>query len=151
MAKPLQNIRRLALTTSQAAEYCFVSKGTIQNWIKTGQLPAQRTAGGQFRVRVDRLMEFMRENAMSVEALEFDYCIRRKCHCWEYFDKAYDHAPGKRECDQCVVKQTQANLCFELRRHVDKKKVLCQVSCAKCEYRDAFLGADEPDGQQLES
>ena len=140
----------MALTTSQAAEYCFVSKGTIQNWIKTGQLPAQRTAGGQFRVRVDQLMDFMRENAMSVEALEFDYCLRRMCHCWEYFAKAYDHAPDGRDCDQCVVKQSQAHLCFELRRHVDEKKVPCTASCDRCEYRVAFFDNDEPDGQQLE-
>ncbi|MFC1601324.1 helix-turn-helix domain-containing protein [Candidatus Sumerlaeota bacterium] len=143
MADGLKNSSRLALTTSRAAQYCFVSKGTIQNWIKSGRLAAQRTAGGQFRVRVDQLRDFMLENNMTVAALEYDYCVSRVCSCWEYFEKIGGHAKEERDCANCVVKQTRAARCFELRKHVEDGKVHCRLECDDCEYRTGFLGDEE--------
>lgn len=43
--------RRL-LSVGAVARELQVSLGTIRNWIKAGKLPAERTLGGRYRVRV---------------------------------------------------------------------------------------------------
>lgn len=45
-------------TTSQVAEMFSVSKETVRDWIKTGQMPAVRIGTGHFRVRRSTLVEF---------------------------------------------------------------------------------------------
>lgn len=40
------------LTVGAVARELQVSAGTIRNWIKAGDLPAQRMFGGWFRIRV---------------------------------------------------------------------------------------------------
>ena len=62
--------RPLAYSTGQAARYCFVTSDTILNWIHKGSLQAQRTAGGQYRIRREDLLRFMRVHGMSTELLE---------------------------------------------------------------------------------
>jgi excisionase family DNA binding protein len=51
--------KTIGLTTGQAARYCLVSPDTIVKWIKAENLPAQRTIGGQFRIFVNDLRQFM--------------------------------------------------------------------------------------------
>ena len=57
--------QKLAVSTGQAARYCFVTSDTIVNWIKAGHLAAQRTAGGQYRILIADLRSFMQSRGMS--------------------------------------------------------------------------------------
>lgn len=128
-----------ALTTGQAAEYCFVSPGTILNWIRDGRLACQRTAGGQFRIRADHLRAFMLDQRMSVEALDNDRRLMRQSFCWEFFARNQEHS-ASRECESCIVRRSRSLNCFELRGHVEHVKVHCQTSCEECPYRRAYAG-----------
>ena len=38
------------LTTGEAAQICSVTRDTIFKWIRSGYLPARRTAGGHHRI-----------------------------------------------------------------------------------------------------
>lgn len=60
----------LAYSTGQAARCCFVTSDTILNWIHAGSLEAQRTAGGQYRIRREELLRFMRAHGMNTDLLE---------------------------------------------------------------------------------
>ena len=73
---------QVAFSTGQAARYCFVTADTILNWINSGSLTAQRTVGGQYRIRSQDLLAFMRDHGMSTELLESEMGIRP--HCWEF-------------------------------------------------------------------
>jgi len=140
---------RSALTSGQVAEYCFVSVGTIQNWVNAGQLQSQRTAGGQFRIRVDQVREFMLSNGMSVEALDGDFDLTPRVFCWEFFSNAPDHA-REAVCSECVVYKTRAKRCFELRKHVEHKKVHCNLSCDTCVFhKQQFADSDENEEGRL--
>ena len=66
----------LAYTTGQAARFCYVTSDTILNWIHAGSLMAQRTAGGQYRIRREDLIAFMREHGMRTDVLEADRPVR---------------------------------------------------------------------------
>ena len=134
---------RIALTTSQAAEYCFVSTGTIQNWLKAGRLEGQRTAGGQFRIRIDELRRFMLDKGMSVQALDNDYYLHRRCFCWEYFAGQKAEGFARVRCEQCIVHRSSSMNCFALTDHPDHKRQLCKKSCAECAYHRAFAGTDD--------
>lgn len=122
----------LAVSTGQAARWCFVTSDTIVNWIKAGLLTAQRTAGGQYRILVDELKAFMKSRGMSTSLLETDSGPRPQC--WQF------HAPSGPQqeedcldCSECVVKHLGVLNCFKLmgmhpgpgHRHLD---------CEDCEY-----------------
>lgn len=101
--------RRRALTTGQAAEYCFVTADTIANWIRSGLLPAQRTAGGQYRIRTEDLQAFMARRGMSTEALQVD--AGRREPCWEFRAGPAGEDPG---CAECIVRYLKVLDCFKL-------------------------------------
>jgi excisionase family DNA binding protein len=104
------NRGRRALTTGRAAEYCFVTADTIANWIRSGLLPAQRTAGGQYRILAGDLHAFMTARGMSTAALEEEEEIER-VPCWEFRRGASFAGAG---CDDCVVRHLKVLDCFKL-------------------------------------
>lgn len=124
--------KTIGLTTSQAARYCLVSPDTIVKWIKANNLPAQRTIGGQFRILVDGLRQFMVRNEMSTELLDAELDCRP--YCWEF------HREGRKgssthaaPCSECPVYRTKALNCFELRAiNVDRR--WGRRRCEDCEY-----------------
>ena len=120
--------RELALSTGQAARYCYVTSYTIVNWIQRRRLKAQKTAGGQHRIRVGDLREFMRANDMRTDLLEEEQGIRP--YCWEFHCQ-----PGEEPsaCDDCLVRRSGAENCYELRRVVPLSEFLFQ-ECTSCEY-----------------
>ena len=75
------NKNPLAVTSGQAARYCFVTSDTILNWIKANCLPAQRTMGGQYRILVEDLRHFMSRHGMSAELLDSE--METRSYCWE--------------------------------------------------------------------
>jgi excisionase family DNA binding protein len=118
----------LAFSTGQAARYCYVTSYTIVNWIQMGRLKAQRTAGGQYRIRVGDLRQFMRKNGMRTDLLEEEQNIRP--YCWEFHCQ-----PGQEgsACEDCLVRRSGAENCFELRDVIPRKGCLFD-DCRNCEY-----------------
>ena len=117
------------------ADYCYVTSDAVQNWIRSGILAAQRTAGGQYRVRIDDLRQFMIEREMSVEELDQELREDRPEYCWQYHRKRVRrHAGAANSCDRCVAKSSMALKCYELREHVDHRRVYCKSDCSDCGY-----------------
>jgi excisionase family DNA binding protein len=121
--------RELALSTGQAARYCYVTSYTIVNWIRTGKLKAQKTAGGQYRICVGDLCKFMRANNMRTDLLEEEQHIRP--YCWEFNCQPGDEGFGR--CEGCLVYRSGAENCYELRGVIPASECLFD-DCTSCEY-----------------
>ena len=136
--------RQRALTTGQAAEYCFVTADTIANWIRSGLLHAQRTAGGQYRILAGDLRAFMVARGMSTDALDPEAEARPPC--WEFLAaEGIKPAPGT-TCDECIVRYLKVLDCFKLMamRPPEDRPVR---DCAKCEYFRRY-GIDADDSEE---
>jgi len=120
--------RRRALTTGQAARHCFVTADTIANWIRSGLLPAQRTAGGQFRILAEDLRSFMTAKGMSTAGLEEETGAR--VPCWEFRG---GESPGRRGCEECVVRHLKVLDCFKL-MGMRSSGTWPERDCADCGY-----------------
>ena len=133
----------LALTTGQAARYCFVTPGTMVNWIKADLLPAQRTGGGQYRILLRDLRVFMDSRGMSTELLDAEPECRPMC--WQFFGgDTGRHAA----CDGCLVKFLGVLNCFRLMgMNPDEKRRM--EGCEDCEYYHRWSG--EPDWDLIEA
>jgi excisionase family DNA binding protein len=132
-ARPKRAAER-AFSTGQAARFCYVTSDTILNWIRSNRLPAQRTAGGQHRIRLDDLRSFMLENGMGTGLLDAEKDVRP--YCWEF----HCHVTGRHStqaamgpCAECLVRRSGTLNCWELhgllsatRRRVD--------ACEDCDY-----------------
>ena len=136
------NPMKQALSTGKAAKYCFVTGDTVQNWIRSGIVSAQRTAGGQYRVRLEDLRHFMLDQGMSVQDLDRDFREEQPEYCWQYYRRrAKRHANCKNACESCVAKQAMALKCYELRKHVDHRCVHCRGDCSNCGYYRKYAEA----------
>ena len=117
-----------ALSTGQAARYCYVTSYTIVNWIRSGKLKAQKTAGGQYRIRVGELRDFMRETEMQTDLLDAEENIRP--YCWEFYCQLSEQLSA---CDDCLVHRSGTERCYELRGEVPLSECLFH-DCTNCEY-----------------
>jgi excisionase family DNA binding protein len=124
--------QRLAVSSGQAARYCLVSSDTIANWIGAGRLPAQRTAGGQYRIRLSDLRTFMREHSMKTDLLDEELCLPTVC--WRFWTPVGQSDPPA-TCVECPVFRAQAVVCHEVRPLLPggTRRAL---SCAECEFLD---------------
>ncbi|MBT4503350.1 MAG: hypothetical protein HOC74_36810 [Gemmatimonadetes bacterium] len=136
------NRQCLALTTGQAAMYCFVTPGTMVNWIKADLLPAQRTGGGQYRILLKDLRIFMHSRGMSTELLDAEPEDRPMC--WQVF--AGD-ARRKKACDGCLVKFLGVLNCFRL-MGMNPEEERYPEGCEACEYYQRW--SNEPDQDAFE-
>jgi len=128
----------MGLTTGQAARYCLVSSDTIVNWIKVNDLPAQRTIGGQFRIFVEALRQFMIQNEMSTDLLDAELDCRP--YCWE--NRRHTHGGATASdtpCNECLVFRTKALNCYELRA-IDGDENWCDHTCEDCSYYQKWAG-----------
>ena len=125
--------RTVALTTGQAARYCLVSPDTIVNWIKAKCLPAQRTMGGQYRIFVDDLRQFMVRNGMSTELLDAE--LECRPYCWE-FHQGIRHGQFVPDfpCVACPVYRVMALNCFDLRTWASDRGSWSDRQCSECTY-----------------
>jgi excisionase family DNA binding protein len=130
--------KTIGLTTGQAARYCLVSPDTMANWIKAKQLPAQRTIGGQFRILIRDLRQFMVRNEMSTALLDAELDCRS--YCWE------GHGGVRREgnglavtCGECPVYRTKALDCFALRA-ISAARNWARAACRDCAYFRKWAG-----------
>ena len=122
---------RSALTTGQAARCCFVTPDTIVNWIKSDLLPAQRTAGGQYRILLRDLRTFMVDQGMSTELLESEPDSRPMC--WQFHERREDSGREASPCEGCVVKFLGVLNCFKL-MGMRPEEGLRHEDCGACEY-----------------
>lgn len=126
------------LSTGQAARECAVTPDTILKWIRSGRLPARRTAGGHHRIDkrdLDRLIAPTTDGAVGATVLpatepstggQFHYC-------WEY------NGNGKLldGCRECVVFELRAQRCYEVVKFAPElrhNKLFCKGSCEDCDY-----------------
>lgn len=130
---PAPRLHRFAVSTGKAARYCFVTPGAILNWISSGQLPAQRTIGGQNRILVSDLRAFMVSHGMSTTSLDLD--IGHQAPCWEYWQVRTRGAlrPASTPCDDCPVFRSKALLCHEIRPHLPGG-TLRAPACSTCDF-----------------
>ena len=105
------DLSRLVLTTGQAARCCLVSADTVVNWIKAGKLTAQKTVGGQYRIRLEDLKEFMREQGL--DPVDSDPADARPM-CWRFHADRGGASAGLFSCDDCLVKHLGVRDCFKL-------------------------------------
>jgi hypothetical protein len=91
-----------------------VTPDTILNWIHAGQIKAQRTAGGQFRILIGDLRTFMMERGMDTALLEVEQGVRP--YCWEQHrqDRSRFGCAGPDVCDTCLTRRAAALNCWEL-------------------------------------
>jgi excisionase family DNA binding protein len=101
-----------------------VSSATIVNWIKAGKLPAQRTAGGQYRIHRSDLRTFMSKTGMKTDALDRDM----RPFCWEAQSCGCEQA-----CATCPIRLRSELDCF-LSRARGETHPRCVASCAQCTY-----------------
>jgi len=113
-----QGVERGALTTGRAAHFCLVTSDTIGNWITAGRLLAQRTAGGQYRIRHDDLRAFMLAHGMRTDLLDCETGHSPTCH--EFWSARLPDRPAwpsgmAGACVQCPVRRSGAVICHEVR------------------------------------
>jgi len=129
-----------ALSTGQAAKFCLVTADTIVNWIKHNRLTARRTAGGQYRILVRDLRQFMNEQGMETDLLDGAFEQRR--YCWEYCDDRGLEPILGASCTDCLVRRSRSLDCFELRSALSSQGDELDV-CARCRYlNEARLEAE---------
>jgi len=86
----------------------------------------------------------MTERGMSVQELDQYLEEEARPYCWEYHRKRLRRHAGKADsCESCVVKQTIALRCFDLRKHVDHRRVYCQPDCSDCGYYQRYARAGD--------
>jgi len=59
MNNDFSNSRGRPLTTSEVAEYCYVTPKAVKHWISEGKLKAWQLPGGHYRIEREDFMEFL--------------------------------------------------------------------------------------------
>jgi len=134
---------RLAVSTGEAARYCLVTSDTIVNWITAGLLTAQRTAGGQYRIRLDDLRSFMLSREMRTDLLEAE--IDKTPTCWEFWSAVSSHpvsTVATAGCADCPVYRSRASVCYEVRPLLPGGTIRA-LECTECEYLAIRLDTKE--------
>lgn len=129
------------LTTGQAAELCSVTPDTVLKWIRSGRLPAARTAGGHHRIERSALKPFIPEPLIPGGSIanspnlpvESTPASRSFQFCWEFKSR------GKilEVCTKCATFIMRAQRCYEVARLVpggEGDRVLCEGKCEECDY-----------------
>ncbi|MBN1341351.1 MAG: excisionase family DNA-binding protein [Phycisphaerae bacterium] len=136
--------KTIGLTTGQAARYCLVSPDTIAKWIKDDQLRAQRTMGGQYRIFVDDLRQFMVANDMSTDLLDEE--LDHRPFCWQHRQHLGEtDAVPEPPCIDCPAYRARAMDCFELRA-MDVAGPWDPAGCAGCAYHKKWAHPSEAAG-----
>jgi len=120
-------------TTGQAAIRCSVSPDTVLKWIRSGLLPARRTAGGHHRIDEIDLERILNEQKAVKENAPSARPRRRFQYCWEY--KSKDNVLDG--CSKCAVYLLRAQRCYDVAKFAPKAfhpKIYCKEACEDCNY-----------------
>ena len=139
------------LTTSQAASLCSVTPDTVLKWIRSGYLPARRTAGGHHRIDKRDLEKVMMPSQPD-SGLAHPESEHGHQYCWEH----NGNGEVREGCLQCSVYLMRAQRCYELARlgiEAGHAGVYCKESCEDCDYYRQVQGqginvlvvTDDPD------
>ena len=125
------------LTTTELAKLCGVSRFTVLNWIKRGEIDTIRTVGGKYRIPASEaifLLETLsrRSSRTSKRVLTADALG----HCWEHAEKT--NCDNK--CGDCLIHGKKLDYCFVVTRQFGKDVIRCQGDCLDCEYFAEFFG-----------
>ena len=131
MAQRLQKrtLDRL-LSTGKAARRLSVTPDAVLKWIKSGRLPAVRTAGGHYRVAESDLDGLMNDHLGPPAHPEGNGFV----YCWEYY--ASGDEPND-DCLGCLVYRARARRCYEmsgLATEAGYAGAYCTTSCENCAY-----------------
>ncbi|MHC4777967.1 MAG: MerR family transcriptional regulator [Planctomycetota bacterium] len=121
------------LTTGQAADRCSVTPDTVLKWIRSGLLPARRTAGGHNRISEEDLEKFLELTAMTQDEAALARPHRQFRYCWEY----YGDEKLNEGCRECAVFLMRAQRCYDVTKYAPQAfhpKVFCKKSCEECDY-----------------
>jgi len=131
MAQRLANRDRdRLLSTGKVAKALSVTPDTVLKWVKSGRLPAIRTAGGHYRVAQQEVDRLVASDAVLLEPP----ARRNFVHCWEFYGT--EVGPNAR-CLECLVYRAQAIRCYEmsgLEAETGYVGAYCTTSCDECEY-----------------
>jgi excisionase family DNA binding protein len=126
----------VALSTGQAARYCLVTADAVLYWVKRNQLPATRTLGGQFRILVEDLRDFMVARGLDTKQLDQAYGLRP--HCWDVRHGAEVAPLDGSDCEDCLVRRAVARNCYEIRCALSETTGEL-AGCARCTYLSECL------------
>jgi excisionase family DNA binding protein len=130
-------------TTGAVARLCSVSPDTVQKWIKSGRIVAQRTAGGHYRVAPQDVEPFRTTSEITRWfAAPNRQCSPRPLRCWEYLSESGE---VREDCRKCVVYRVGASWCFEVLGINDgagHARSFCRsrASCTDCAYYRQVYG-----------
>ena len=127
------------LSTGQAATRCSVSPDTVLKWIRSGLLPARRTAGGHNRIAETDLEKLLEEATQPGGDPGWTDHPRQFRYCWEY------NGDGKLldGCKACTVYQMRAQRCYDVARLAPAAappRTFCQESCDDCDFYRVVRG-----------
>jgi excisionase family DNA binding protein len=120
------------LSTGQAASLLAVTPDTVLKWIRTGRLPARRTAGGHHRIALKDL-ELVAASSPTPLAADAPAHRRPFQYCWEFYGNG--NLPEK--CRGCAVYLMRAHRCYEVAKLAPQSghlKAYCESTCEDCEY-----------------
>ncbi len=120
---------KMLFTTSQAAEFCNVTRFTIRNWINCGKLKSKKTAGGHRRISKDELVRYVLKNNISKIKKTIEQPVIQKC--WEFFKQCNSN---QHDCANCLAFKAKADKCFLIIRELAAEKVQCKTDCRSCGY-----------------
>jgi excisionase family DNA binding protein len=131
MARRLDNQNRDRLfSTGKVAQRLSVTPDTVLKWIKSGRLPAIRTAGGHYRVAECDLDGLLSDDL----GPDTSPITNGFVYCWEYY--AVGDEPND-DCLGCLVYRARARRCYEmsgLAREVGYSGAYCESTCENCTY-----------------
>ena len=131
------------LSTGEAARLCSVAPDTVQKWIRSRRLAAQRTAGGHYRIDVQDIGPLATHTgSRRWFAAPPSRCAPQPLRCWEYLS---DTGEVKSECLGCVVYRVRAAWCFDVlgsNGGAGHSRTFCtgQGGCSECAYYKRVCG-----------
>ncbi|UCH84318.1 MAG: helix-turn-helix domain-containing protein [Candidatus Latescibacterota bacterium] len=121
------------LTTGKAASLLAVTPDTVLKWIRSGRLPALRTAGGHHRIDRRDLDRIISDTADTHNRPGAPPSKRPFEYCWQF----YGNGSLPERCRGCAVYEMRAYRCYEVAKRAPQSghlKAFCQNSCDECEY-----------------
>jgi excisionase family DNA binding protein len=118
------------LSTGKAAQRLSVTPDTVLKWIKSGRLPAVRTAGGHYRV-AERDLDGLIGDDLGPGTFPGSNGF---VYCWEYYATGNGPNDG---CLDCIAYRARARRCYEMSGLATEDGYVgahCTTSCEDCSY-----------------
>ena len=127
------SMKKLFLTTTEAATMLFVAPDTVLKWVKAGKIKSYRAPGGHSRIPLESV------TALLAEQNGDDFWLEPKSHksyqyCWQQLDP---DSKIKDDCKKCLNYIYRTERCYKLRKSSDGIgciRIGCDMSCEECDY-----------------